>query len=131
MPTITETPITATLLQVNGVTIPAIKSYKVTYAHLWKDADRNMNGSVRASLIGIFPKIEVETRNVLTRTELQSIYTALESLPFYSVTFWDPATDTTKTADYYTADWTAEMLSKNRGLYKGAKIILTPVNKRS
>lgn len=128
---ITETPITATLLRVNGVTIPAIKAYRVSYKHLWKDADRNMSGSVRASLIGIFPKIEVETREVLTRAEMQSIYQALESVPFYSVQFWDPATDTVKTADYYTADWDTELLSKNRGLYKGTKIVLTPVDKRA
>lgn len=128
---ITETPITATLLRVNGVTIPAIKAYRVSYKHLWKDADRNMSGSVRATLIGIFPKIEVETREVLTRAEMQSIYQALESVPFYSVQFWDPATDTVKTADYYTADWDTELLSKNRGLYKGTKIVLTPVDKRA
>ena len=53
---ITEQAITATLLKINGTTVPGIKSYKVGYNHLWKDADRNMSGSVRASLIGIFPK---------------------------------------------------------------------------
>lgn len=131
MANFTDQPISATLLKVNGTTIPGIASYKVGYKHLWKDADRNMDGSVRATLIGIFPKIEVETREVLTRAEIQSIYAALEGAPFYSVTFWDPATDTTKTADYYTADWDVEILSKNRGLYKGTKIVLTPVDRRA
>lgn len=128
---IPESAITATLLKINNVTVPGIKSYKVSYNHLWKDAERNMSGSVRASLIGIFPKIEVETREVISRAEAQTIYGALESNPYFSVTFWDPATDTTKTANYYTADWEIEMESKNRGLYKGTRITLVPVDRRA
>ena len=128
---LTEQKITATLLKINGTTVPGIKTYKVGYNHLWKDADRNMSGSVRASLIGIFPKIEVETREVIDRSEIQAIYTALETNAYFSVTFWDPATDTTKTANYYTADWAVELESKNRGLYKGTTITLVPVDRRS
>lgn len=128
---ITEQAINATLLTINGTTVPGIKSYKVSYNHLWKDAERNMSGSVRASLIGIFPKIEVETREAVSRSEIQAIYNAIESQPFFSVTFWDPATDTTKTANYYAADWTAELESKNRGLYKQTRITLVPVDRRA
>ena len=128
---IAEQKITATLLKINGTTVPGIKSYKVGYNHLWKDADRNMSGSVRASLIGIFPKIEVDTREVLSRAEIQAIYSALESQPYFTVQFWDPASDQVKTANYYTADWTVEIESKNRGLYKGTKITLVPVDRRA
>jgi hypothetical protein len=128
---ITEQAITATLLKINGTTVPGIKSYKVGYNHLWKDADRNMSGSVRASLIGIFPKIEVTTRDVISRTEIQAIYNALESQPYFTVQFWDPATDSVKTANYYTADWSVELESKNRGLYKGTTITLVPVDRRA
>lgn len=128
---ITEQAITATLLKINGTTVPGIKSYKVGYNHLWKDADRNMSGSVRASLIGIFPKIEAITRDVLSRAEIQAIYTALEAQPYFSVQFWDPATDSVKTANYYTADWAVEIESKNRGLYKGTTITLVPVDRRA
>lgn len=128
---IAEQKITATLLKINGTTVPGIKSYKVGYNHLWKDADRNMSGSVRASLIGIFPKIEVETREVLSRAEIQAIYSALESQPYFTVQFWDPASDQVKTANYYTADWAVEIESKNRGLYKGTKITLVPVDRRA
>lgn len=128
---ITEQAITATLLKINGTTVPGIKSYKVGYNHLWKDADRNMSGSVRASLIGIFPKIEATTRDVISRTEIQAIYNALESQPYFTVQFWDPATDSVKTANYYTADWSVELESKNRGLYKGTTITLVPVDRRA
>ena len=128
---ITEQAISATLLKINGTTVPGIKSYKVGYNHLWKDADRNMSGSVRASLIGIFPKIEATTRDVISRTEIQAIYTALESQPYFTVQFWDPATDSVKTANYYTADWSVELESKNRGLYKGTTITLVPVDRRA
>ena len=115
---ITEQAITATLLKINGTTVPGIKSYKVGYNHLWKDADRNMSGSVRASLIGIFP-------------EIQAIYNALEAQPYFTVQFWDPASDSVKTANYYTADWAVELESKNRGLYKGTTITLVPVDRRA
>lgn len=128
---ITEQAITATLLTINGTTVPGIASYKVNYAHLWKDAERNMSGSVRAALIGIFPKLEIETREAISRSEVQAIYNAVESLPFFSVTFWDPATDTTKTADYYVADWSVEIESKHRGLYKQTRITLVPVDRRA
>lgn len=126
-----ESAITADLLKIGNVNIPGIASYKVGYNKLWKDAERTMSGSLRSSLIGIFPKIEVTTREILTRTEIQAIYTALESNPYFNVTFWDPATDTTKTARYYSADWEVELFSKNRGLYKGAKITLVPTDRRS
>ena len=128
---LTETPITATLLKVNNTTVPGIKTYRVEYNHLWKDAERNMSGSVRASLIGLFPKIICETREAIDRTEVQAIFTAVESNPYFSVTFWDPATDTTKTADYYVGDWSVELESKNRGLYKQTKITLVPVDRRA
>lgn len=127
---IAEQAITATLLKINGTTVPGIKSYKVGYNHLWKDADRNMSGSVRAALIGIFPKIEVSTREVLSRAEIQAVYSALEAQPYFTVQFWDPATDQVRTASYYTADWSVEIESKNRGLYKGTKITLVPVDRR-
>ena len=41
------------LVKINGVRIPAIVNYKVGRNKLWKDADRNMSGDVRATLIGI------------------------------------------------------------------------------
>lgn len=125
-----ETPITATLLKIAGTTVPGIATYKVSYNHLWKDAERTMSGSLRAALIGIFPKIEVQTREVLTRAEVQAIYAALETNPYFSVEYWDPATDSVRTATYYAADWEVEIFSKNRGLYKAAKIVLTPTERR-
>lgn len=128
---ITEQAITGTLLKINGTTVPGIKEYKVNYAHLWKDAERNMSGSVRAALIGIFPKLEIETREAVSRSEIQAIYNSVEALPFFPVQFWDPATDTTKTANYYVADWSVELESKNRGLYRQVKITLVPVDRRA
>ena len=47
------------LIKINGTKIPCITNYKVGRNKLWKNADRNMSGDVRATLIGIFPKIEL------------------------------------------------------------------------
>ena len=52
------------LVKINGTIIPHIQQYKIGRAKLWKDADRNMAGDVRATLIGIFPKIIDRNYNI-------------------------------------------------------------------
>ena len=65
------------LIKINGTTIPCITSYKVGRNKLWKDSDRNMNGDVRATLIGIFPKIEINI-GYTTQSQLASIVQLLD-----------------------------------------------------
>lgn len=126
----TETQISGDLLTIDGVVIPAIKSYSVEYAHLWTSAERNLSGSVRADFIGLFPKIKATTRDVLDRSELKKIYQVFENQHFFTVTFWDPGTDSFKTGKFYPADWSIDIFSKKRGLYNGTEITIVPVDKR-
>jgi len=116
------------LLKINGNTISGLSGYKIGYNKLWKDADRNMNGDVRASLIGIFPKIELTFRDALTEDEISQICTLLDQ-PYFNVTYFSPKTRGTVTASYYAGDYAPEILDKSRGLYKTFTVSLVPVSK--
>lgn len=118
------------LLQINSTALPGLKEYKVTYAKLWKDAERNMNGTVAASLIGIFPKIELVFRDALDEDQIATICSLLDQ-PYFSVTFFNPKTKGTTTAQYYASDYTVALLDRSRGLYKEFNVSLVPVSKAS
>ena len=118
-----------TLLKINGETIPNIKSYKVANNKLWADAERNMNGDVRATFIGVFPKLELEIGGVLTSEIVATLCNLLDQ-SYFSVTFYDPKTRTDRTAQYYASDYTVELIDKSRELYAPFTVNLIPVSKR-
>lgn len=121
-------PYSGDLLKIGGNTVPGLKQYKVTYAKLWKDADRNMNGDVTATLIGVFPKLELEIGGVLTEDGVSVLINMLNSA-YFSVTHFDPKSKSTRTANYYASDFSIDMLEKLRGLYKPFTVNLIPVSK--
>lgn len=116
------------LLKINGETIPSIVSYKVGRNKLWKDADRNMNGDVRATLIGIFPKIQLEI-GITTQDEM-AILTQLLDQDYFEVEFFDVRVQDVVTAKYYAGDYTTDLLDKYKGLYNKMSVSLIPVSKR-
>lgn len=117
------------LITIDGLAMPGLREYKVSYNKLWKDADRNMNGDVRASLIGVFPKIELAFRDALTEAEVNQIIEKLDK-PYFSVTYYDPKIKNNITAQYYSGDYSVEVLDRSRGLFKGFNVSLVPVSKR-
>ena len=120
--------ISGDLLKINGTTISGLKEYKVSYNKLWSDAERNMNGDVRATLIGIFPKLELTFRDALTEAEVATINSILDQA-YFSVTYYSPKSQTTVTAQYYASDYTLELLDKTKGIYKTFSVNLVPVSK--
>lgn len=116
------------LIKINNTKIPAIVSYKVGRNKLWKDAERNMNGDVRATLIGIFPKIELNI-GVTTQSEMASIVKLLDE-DYFTVEYFDVRIQGTTSASYYASDYTTDMLSKERGLYNAFTVSLVPVKKK-
>ena len=116
------------LLKINNTALPGLKEYKMTYAKLWKNAERNMIGDVSAALIGVFPKIELVFRDALDENQISTICGLLD-IPYFSVTFFNPKTKTTSTAQYYASDYTVELLDRSRGLYKEFTVSLVPVSK--
>ncbi len=116
------------LLRISGVSVVGLKTYKITRAKLWADAERNMAGSVRATMIGIFPKLELGFRAGLTEEQVSSICRLLDQA-YFSVAYFDPKTKSTTTASYYAGDYSVELMDKARGLYKEFSVNLVPVDK--
>lgn len=121
--------INSNLLVIGSTNISNISSYEVQYNKLWKDADRNMNGDVRATLIGIFPKLVVKT--TVQSQSLASTLGALLNQPYFNVTFYDVLTNTTKTAQYYASDFTTKLKMRQGALIDEMSFSLVPVSKRA
>ena len=116
------------LLKIDGVTIPHIVSYKVGRAKLWKDSERNMSGDVRATLIGIFPKIQIEV-GYTTQEEMAELVALLDK-DFFTLEWFDVRIQETVSAKYYASDYDVELDSKSKGRYKPFSVNLVPVSKR-
>lgn len=119
---------TGDLVKIDGVTIPHIVSYKIGRAKLWKDSDRNMSGDVRATLIGIFPKIQMEI-GYTTQEEMSELTQILDK-DFFTVEWFDVRIQATVSTQYYASDYDVELDSKTRGRYKPFSVNLVPVSKR-
>lgn len=116
------------LLQIDGNTISHIVSYKVSRAKLWKNSERNMSGDVRATLIGIFPKIQLQI-GYTTQEELSELTQILDK-DFFTVTWFDVRAQEAISAQYYASDYDVELDSKSKGRYKPFSVNLVPVSKR-
>ena len=120
---------TGVLLKIDGQTIPHLVSYKIGRAKLWKDSERNMAGDVRATLIGIFPKIQLQI-GYTTEEELSEI-TSLLDKDFFDVEWFDIRTkEMTEKVKYYASDYDVELDNKFKGRYKPFSVNLVPVSKR-
>lgn len=120
--------ITQRLLKIDGVDIANISDYEIEYAKLWKDADRNMNGDVRATLIGIFPKIKVTT----TVQEIGKVISLGDLLnrDYFTVEFFDVITNSVRSAAYYASDFSTKLRLRKNSLIDKVSFSLVPVSKR-
>lgn len=123
------------LIKIDGKTIPHIVSYKIGRAKLWKDSERNMSGDVRATLIGIFPKIQLQI-GYTTQEDLSTL-TAILDKDFFEVEWFDVRTqelagskEGEEKPKYYASDYDVELDSKIKGRYKPFTVNLVPLSKR-
>lgn len=116
------------LLKINNIHIVGLKEYEVNRSKLWKEAGRNMNGDISATMIGVFPKLELTFRDALTEEEISTIETLLD-VPYFDVTYYDPKYRGSRTAKYYANDYTVGLLERKRGLFKSFTVHLIPVSK--
>ena len=116
------------LIQIGGLSLREMVRYEVNYSKLWKDADRNMNGDVAATFIGVFPNIDAET-TPLTQAQVQTLCSALDQA-YFSATFWDPASGSLQTEQYYASDYKITLLSRITGMYSNVSFSIVPVSKR-
>lgn len=117
------------LIIIGGLTLTELVKYDVNYSKLWKDADRNMNGDVSATFIGVFPNIDAET-TPLTQAQVQTLCTALDQ-SYFSMTFWDPSSGSQITANYYASDYKVSLLSRMCGMYGTVSFSVVSVSKRA
>lgn len=116
------------LIIIGSLSLTELVKYDMNYSKLWKDADRNMNGDVTASFIGIFPNIDAAT-TPLTQAQVEVLCAALDQ-PYFSMTFWDPAAGTQRSASYYASDYKISLLSRISGMYATVDFSVVPISKR-
>lgn len=116
------------LVQIGGLVLTEMVAYKVNYSKLWKDADRNMNGDITSTLIGIFPNVDASTMP-LSQAQVQVLCAALDQ-PFFSATIWDPSSNSQKTANYYASDYTITLDNRVRGKYGSVDFSIIPISRR-
>lgn len=120
--------INSPLIIIGGLTLTEVVKYDVNYSKLWADADRNMNGDVSATFIGIFPNIDCTTMP-LRASQVQTLCASLDQ-PYFTASFWDPASNTLKTTRYYASDYKISLLSRLNGYYAGVDFSIVPISKR-
>jgi hypothetical protein len=116
------------LVQIGGLTLTEMTAYKVNYSKLWKDADRNMNGDISSTLIGIFPNVDATT-TPLTQAQVQVLCAALDQA-YFLATIWDPSSGTLKTASYYASDYSITLLNRMTGMYGTVDFSIVPISRR-
>lgn len=120
--------ISGALLQIDGQAVPSCKSYSVSYSKVWKDRNVNMAGSVRGTLLGVMINLSVEFGGELLQADMTSLLPKLKQDSF-DVTFYDPETDTTKTAEYFVDDYDVALLDKSKGRFDTISVNFQPVSR--
>lgn len=119
-----------TFLKINGTPIQKmLKEYKVDYNLLWADSDRSMDGSIHATLIGEFPKIELKFKDGMSQAEVSQVGNLL-SQPFLNIEYWDSRNGQMASGQFYRNDYSVEILDARRQLYKSFSVNLIPTRRR-
>ena len=108
------------LLRIDGQKVPKIINYDVEYDKLWgSDSGRNLAGDMKATLVGIFPKICLK---IGATTEANKA--------FITVEWYDAEIKGTRTAQCYSNNLKASLKSKKRMAYSSFEWNLIPLKKR-
>ena len=102
----------STLIKLNGTdyTGKILTPFKVGKNKLWgEDTGRTMSGELFGTLIGVFPKIEVQFF-MDDEVELSNLLTILDSA-FQTVEYYDPKTRTLVELGTYTNDYVTELIT--------------------
>lgn len=118
----------ATLLKIDNTAVPGLKSYEVNYSKVWADRSENMAGDFRGTLKGIKANITLTFGGDLREDDVSAL-AALLNQDYFGVTFFDPKTKTTKTADYIGPDFSLKLIDKLKGRYDTIDVDLLPVSR--
>lgn len=114
----------AYIVKINNQTLPAIKGFKVSREKLYTDANRNMAGELKATLVGTFPKIFLEFTHT-TAEEMELLIGLLDQQSF-NVAYWDAKTRSIKTGVYYAGQYDIPLFMKSNELYAPFNVNLIP-----
>lgn len=123
-----KTMITSDLIKIDNQTVPGLKSYNVRYEKIWSGASTNMRGDHRATTLGKNIIISAEFGGELLQADITSLLEKLDQ-DYFSVTFYDPQSDTTKTASYFVDGYDVELLSKHKGQFQPIIVDFKPVTR--
>lgn len=115
------------IAKINNTELTHIKGFRINRSKLWTEANRNMEGALRATFIGVFPKIEV-TFTAMDENDLSTIVTLLDT-PFFTLDWYDVKTKTYQSAQYYAGDYTLPTYNFTDKLYDEFSVSLIPVSK--
>ena len=111
------------LIKLNGKVFDCIISYKVGRNKLWgSDTERNMAGSMKGTLIGVFPKImlEIEPLDSLKMAELEQILdtTSIE------VEYYNAKYGCVCKGNFYANDYEEDLLRRTDMKYRSFSVNL-------
>lgn len=107
--------------------LKAPDGYKVVRNKLWTEAGRNLSGTLRATFIGIFPKIALTFRS-LTTTEMKAVVALLDASSF-TVNWWDANSQTAKEMTCYAGDFDPSIMHLDKERYEPFSVNLIPFSK--
>lgn len=115
------------LITINGLSLSSsqITDYTLTYNKLWKNANRNMDGNITATLIGVYPNISITT-TFLDFALANSVSSAINQ-DYFNVDYWDTQTSSMRSARYYAADHDVSFINECK--YGQVTIELVAVSK--
>lgn len=125
---ITPSPITASLLVIDGLDISDVATYKVSENKEVKSSTTNMRHDLRQTIIGSRVTIDAEL-TVTDRTRLNAIIAKIDQ-DYFDVTYFNARDNATRQAQFTCGGYDSELLFKDRGLYKPFTIQLTSVSVR-
>ncbi len=116
-------------VKIGSTELTKLKKFAVEPNKLWSDADRTLSGDLKATLIGIFPKLLLEF-TYMTEAEVKVVIGLLKPASF-NVSWWNTDIADYSTGTYYAGDFNYPLFSKEKGLYEPWSVSLIPYSKLS
>lgn len=113
------------LLKINGNTIDCIVSYTLQRNKLWgADSGRNLAGSMKGTLVGIFPKIKLKIKP--KSSEGMATLENILDLASFEVEYYSRKYGCVCRGDFYAGDYDEDLINKSLMTYKAFTVSLIP-----
>lgn len=118
------------VLYIDGWLVPKLIKYEVAYNKLWADdSGRDMVGNNKATLIGIFPKLQVQVGS-FNEDEMSDFLKKVNKAEL-KISWYDAETKGMRTqVSYYINDFTVSIKNTKAMKYDGFSFNLIPNRKR-